>query len=217
MKVDYTDPVVRLLIPRYNELAPFLMSISFILALFTYDGLQTTLYKFFFDHFDPRKFLVLLFFFWGILFSLYHVFTKRQKTDLEKRIMLFFAVIVSAYSGIAAGIYIIKDIFDILTQDISVIQLAANSILMLFPVWNIFNGFWLLLLLRVHIIDENNITDENATLFQVLLGLMILLLVFLVCRAFIELHWTLTLSICVGCATSVSGIVQESLSESQSN
>ena len=215
MKVDYRDPVVRQLIPRYNELAPFLMSISFILALFTYDGLQTTLYKFFFDHFDPRKFLVLLLFFWGILFSLYHVFTKRRKTVLEKGIMLLFAVFVSAFSGIAAGIHIIKDIFDILTQDTSVIQVATAIILLLFPVWNILNGIWLILMFDS--MDENNITDENATRLQVLLGLLILLLVFLCCHTVFKLHWTLTFSICVGCSTSVGGIVQESLSGSQNN
>lgn len=214
MKVDYGDPVVRLLFPRYNELALFLMSISFILVFFAYDKLQITLEKFFVDHFDLRWCLLLVILALGILFSLYHVFTERRKEDFEKYIMLVFAVFVNAFSGIAAGIHILTRAFDALQEDASVIQLAPAIILMLFPLWNITNGVWLLIMLRLHIIDEQNITDENATLFQVLFGSMILLLVFFFCHTIFELHWTLTFSICVGCAASVSGIVQDSFSGS---
>ena len=197
MKVDYHNPVVRLFVPRYNELALFLMSITFILVFFSYDELQTILGKFFFEHFDPRLFLLLVIFVLGIVFSLYHVFTERRKTSFEKIVMLIFAVFVNAFSGIAAGMHILTD---------------AHGILMLFPMWNIVNGVWLLIMLRADIMDENNITDENATPLQVLLGSLILLLVFLVCHTVFELHWTITFSICVASATSVSGIVQGSLS-----
>lgn len=110
------------------------------------------------------------------------------------------------------------DIFDtLLTADASVSHVAAASILMLFPLWNITNGVLLIFMLRFKIIGERNITDENATRLHVLFGSMILLLVFFFCYTIFEMHWTLTLSICVATATNVSGIVQDSFSESQSN
>jgi len=217
MKVDYRNPNDRLLFPRYNELALFLMSISFILVFFAYDELQTILDKFFVDRFDLRLFLLLVIFVLGMLLSLYHVFTERRKNDFEKRVMLVFAVFVNAFSGIAAGIHILTDAFDILSADASYIKLVVDSILMLFPIWNMANGVLLLILLRLDIIGEQNITDENATRFQVLLGSLILLLVFLFCYTILKLHWTITFSICVASAADVSGIVQGPFSGSQSD
>jgi hypothetical protein len=212
------DPIIRRLVPRYNELALFLMSISFILVFFTYEELRAIIVKILFYHFFELELsLPPIIFVLGIVYCLYHVFTKRRKTDFEKFMMLLFAISVNAVSGIAAGMHILSHAFDALPGDASVIQLTPAIILILFPFWNIFNGVWLLFILRFQIIDESVITDENATPLQVLLGSMILLLVFLLCYTVFKLHWIITLSICVGCATSVSGIVQESLSGSQSN
>ena len=60
MTVDYRSPIDRIFDPRYNELALFLMSISFILVFFTYDESQATIGKILFDRFDPRVYLFLM-------------------------------------------------------------------------------------------------------------------------------------------------------------
>ena len=72
-------------------------------------------------------------------------------------------------------------------------------------------------MLRARIIDANNITDENATSPQVILGAIAVITIFSLCYAVFELHWTITFSICVASATSVSGILKGPFSGSQSD
>jgi hypothetical protein len=201
MKSEKRNPIARLFIPRYNELALFLMSIAFVLLFFTHADLRAGLHGFLFDDFYLRHYIALVLFVLGILFSLYHVFTTKQKTDGEKAVMLFFAVIVNGFSGIAAGMHMLKE---------------SHGILMVFPIWNIVNGALLLLMYRFDIIDESSIVDDNATPFQVILGSMVVVAIFIVCRFVFEMYWAITFSICVTYASNVNGTVQSLFSRSRS-
>jgi len=184
----------RLLIPRYDEITLFLMSLSFILIFCTdaemKSGSRALLSG---GKYDPRAYIAFGLFISGILFSLYHVFTQRQKTNWEKNAMLFFAVFVNGISGIAAGIHVFNN---------------TKDILMLFPIWNIMNGGLLLLMYRVHIINESSIVDNNATTGQVILGSIVVVATLLISRFLLELYWATTFSICVSYATNINGTVQ---------
>jgi uncharacterized membrane protein (DUF106 family) len=199
MKPDRRNPIVRLLIPQYNELALFLMSIAFVLLFFTHSDLRAGSHEILFKSFDPRTYVALVLFVLGILFSLYHVFTTRLKTDWEKIAMLFFAVMANGFSGVAAGMHMLED---------------SHGLLMVFPIWNIVNGVLLLFMYRFNIIDESSILDDNATLFQVILGMIVVVTTFAVCRFVFEMYWAITFSICVAYASNVNGTVQDVFSGS---
>lgn len=194
MKLDPRNPISRLFIPRYNEIALFLMSLAFVLIFCTDAELRAGSHDLFFEEkFDPRIYIAFGLFVAGIVFSLYHVFTTRQKSDWEKMAMLFFAVIVNVVSGIAAGMHMLKD---------------SHGFLMLFPVWNIINGVLLLLMYKFHIVDESSIVDDNAAPFQVVLGSIVIVTALVVCRFFFEMYWATTFSICVSYATNINGTVR---------
>ncbi len=193
-----TDPrnaVTRLFIPRYDEMALFLMSLAFVLVFFTNGDLRSKAHQLIVeDKFDPRIYIALGLFVAGILFSLYHAFTMRQKSDGEKVAMLFFAVFVNGFSGIEAGTHMLED---------------SHGILLVFPLWNIINGGLLLLLYRFHVIDESSIVDDNVTLLQIVLGSVVVVAALVVCRFYFEMYWAITFSICVSYATNINGIVLE--------
>ena len=190
-----------LFIPRYNELALFLMSISFVLLFITHSDLRAASFKPLFKDFNLRAYIALVLFVLGIIFSLYHVFTTREKTDGEKAVMLFFAIFINGLSGIAAGMHMLKD---------------YHGILIVFPIWNIVNGALLLAMYRFEFIDESSIVDDNATAFQVIFGSMVVVAVLIVCRFVFDMYWAITFSICVTYATNINGTVQSLFSRPRS-
>jgi len=180
-------------IPTYNELSLFMMSMAFLLVFFFNEQLRTGLIKLLGGPGDRGGIIVcLIFFIAGIVLSLYHVFTDRKKTYIEKNAMLFFAVITNAISGIFASAHILSKSTD------------AHSIFLLLPIWNIINCVILLISLRLRIINERSITDESARGFEILVGFIIIMGIFLACQFVFKLYWALTFSICVVYATSFS-------------
>ena len=193
METEKRNLIAWLFIPRYNELALFLMSSAFVLLLITHSDLRTATFKGLSDQFDLRIIIGFVLFFMGIIFSLNHVFTTREKTEGEKAVMLFFAIFVNGLSGIAAGLHILKE---------------SQGVLIIFPIWNIINGALLLLLYRFEYIDENSIIDDKATTFQVISGSLVAVAILLICRFVFKMYWAITFSICVTYASNVSGILQ---------
>lgn len=197
MKLDPRNPISNLFIPRYNAITLFLMSLAFVLIFCTNAELRTGFHDLFFENkLDPRIYIAFCLFVAGILFSLYHVFTARKRTDWEKIAMLFFAVFVNVLSGIAAGMHVLKDTY---------------GVLVIFPVWNIINGVLLLIMYRLHIIDESSIVDDYATSFQVLLGSIVVVTALVACRFIFAIHWSITFSICVSYATNINRTFQDFL------
>ncbi len=132
-------------------------------------------------------------FFAGLVLSIYHAFTARRKTAIEKFFMLFFAVVLNASIGIIAGSRELAD---------------TRGWLVIFPILNIVNGALLLILLRVQVINSDNISDENTSPGQVALSGAVIIILFAVCHYLFNLLWTQTLSICVVYATNLNRGVQ---------
>jgi len=193
---EESNPIANWLIPRYDESSLFLMSLAFLLLFFTDAGLRTGSSKFLFSESDLRSYLFALCFVLGMLFSLYHVFATTRKTGLEKVVMLFFAVMVNGFSGIAAGVHMLRN---------------CPGVLMVFPVWNIVSGGLLLVMYRFNIIDESRIADEDAPPREVALGGLVVVAAFVLCRFVFRLYWAVTFSICVAYATHLNQAVQRLL------
>jgi hypothetical protein len=182
-------------IPTYDELSLFLMAATFILLGATNDTMRKQIYKGITAVDDLRVYFLFAIFLGGIVLSLYHVFTTREKTNYEKMVMLFFAVAANAVTGIISGWYVIKN------NDVHNWQL-------IFPIWNIINGVLLFLMLRLKIIDEKCISDRDATAVQIILGLTAVLVIFILCNYIFKLYWAITFSICIIYTTSFDKALQ---------
>ena len=182
-------------IPTYDELSLFLMAVTLILLYAGNSGMRD-LFRYATSHIREFGVFIFLFaFLAGLGLSLYHVFTSREKKSYEKIIMMFFAVVTNAGAGIIAGWYVIK-------------HSSAHSWLLIFPIWNLVNGILMLLMLRYMIIEEDRISDRNATIGQVIIGLAIVLVIFIFCNFVFRLYWAITFSICIIYATSFDRALQ---------
>jgi len=182
-------------IPVYDELSLFLMAITLILLCVTNASLQEQIHKWNERFHDGRVFIAGVIILAGMGLSIYHVFTTREKTDIEKWIMLLFAVLANAGTGIISGQYV-------LNSD------RIQNWQIIFPMWNIINGALLLLMLRGGIINEECISDRDATASEVILGLFAVIVIFIFCNYVFKLHWAITFSICIIYTTSFDKALQ---------
>jgi hypothetical protein len=198
----YTDDLAELckekagwFIPTYDELSLFLMAITLILLFVANTSFQEQIHKWNGRFSDGRVFIAAVILLSGMGLSIYHVFTTREKTDIEKWIMLLFAVLTNAGTGIISGWYVLN-------------SSRIQNWQIIFPLWNFINGVLLLLMLRFRIIDEECISDRDATAREVFLGLFAVIVIFIFCNYVFKLHWAITFSICIIYATSFDKALQ---------
>lgn len=188
----------RFLIPTYDELSLFLMAVTLIVLYLANGQLRNQI-----NMLVTRTAEVD----WVLLTSLglvvicvfglciYHVFTPREKTTFEKKTMLGFAIGTNVVTGAIAATYTITNA---LTTDW----------LLVFPLWNIINGILLLCLAGLKAVDEECISDRDATASEVIIGLIAVIVVFIFCNYVFKLHWAITFSICIIYATSFDKALQ---------
>ncbi|MGD0596887.1 MAG: hypothetical protein ABSA64_05115 [Sedimentisphaerales bacterium] len=186
------------LIPTYDMLSLLLMALTFILLFITNSQMRV---------FEPDANKVIsqtdsliysakLFLLIAIVptFFMFRICSQTD-ADLKKQIMLFFAVMINAYSGIIAGIYVISNI-------------TASHWLLVFPIWNITNSLLMLSMFYMKVIDEDCISDREATATQIILGLISVLTIFAICNYVFKLYWAITFSICIIYTTSFDRALQ---------
>jgi membrane protein insertase Oxa1/YidC/SpoIIIJ len=96
-----------------------------------------------------------------------------------------FAIGATAIAGIEAGI-----------EELN----SGGSILVFFPIWNILMGIIMLFQIRL---EKFEITDENASFWEVSVGSMILVIVFAITNFAFHLSWAMAFSICMFYSTSL--------------
>lgn len=181
-------------VPQYDELSLFSMGYMFVLFVvinnppthWDMSNIKINL--------ESLKFILFMFpFSVGMLLCIYHAFTDRKKTSIEKKLMIFFAAIINGFSGIWGGTYI----------------LVHNSGwgFSLFPVWNIISGFILLTLLRSTDFEEKTISNDNVSLSQLFSSTVILSGIFYLCYFAFQLTWAATFSICIAWTTNLYSTV----------
>ncbi len=92
MKNKASSSFLKYIIPQYDEIALFAMSLTFALLLLAGVLLGNKDLQFEYispRDFDPRIILAILVFFAGFVLSIYHAFVNRPKTSFEKSCMLF--------------------------------------------------------------------------------------------------------------------------------
>jgi hypothetical protein len=182
-------------IPVYDELSLFLTAATLILLYAVNTTMRVQIHNWIYKYSNAWFYIIGAIFLCGLYLSVYHVFTAREKTEVEKWGMLIFAVLTNAVSGIVAGLYVLK------TDNV-------RNWLIIFPIWNIINGVLLILMLRFKIIDESCISDRDATSVQIILGLIVILVIFILCNYVFKLYWAITFSICIVYTTSFDRALQ---------
>jgi hypothetical protein len=184
------------LVPKYDELTLFLISVSFLMPLGFDTRLRHTMYHFMSTQYEwlciPADAIVGLFVA-GFAYSIFHVFSSRKITGGEKRAMLYFVVLVSGLSGIVGG-YVLMD--------------SSAGFLKIFPLWNVINAVLLLVLYCGGAIDEGCIIDDHPKHIQAVIGAGVVVITSAVCHWMFGMHWAITFSICIAYATNVDHLLQ---------
>lgn len=190
----YKRGCVGSLLPCYDELSLFVMSVSFLFIYFTNPDIQIQLYERVLSAPVVLAAMLLIFFASGMTLSLYHAFSKRPKTEPEGLLMLYFGIIANYAAGIAAAIHIFRE--------------AGNWLLFILPALNIIYAVVPVVLGGATLIDDSYVSDNDATAAELVTGLAFLAVVIAVCQYYHGLYWAITFSVCVAYATGLSSLVQ---------
>ena len=107
--------------------------------------------------------------------------------------MLFFAVLITAGTGIYAAIKMISE----------------SGWLLIFAIWNLITGLILLFFLLSGTVDTEHITDETADNRQIFISVIAILILLALCNYAFRLHWVYTYSIAICYVTSFHNVVQD--------
>jgi hypothetical protein len=198
MRVELYKESFRPFIPTYDELSLFLMAVTLIVLYLANSHMRNQIENFFVKAAEADAwplFIPLVLFLATLGLCIYHVFTTREKTVFEKRVMVGFAVLTNLATGTIAAVYTLTNA-------------VASDWLLVFPIWNIINGVLILLMVSLGIIDEECISDRDATLVQIILGMAAVLVIFVFCNYVFKLHWAITFSICIIYTTSFDRALQ---------
>jgi len=180
-----------LLLPQFDEGSLFTMSYLCIL-LFAVNSSPTewNLNDLRFNEDSLKGILILIPFLSGMFLCIYHAFSDRRKTNLEKKLMMIFAAFINGFAGIWAGTYLLVH--------------EIYSWYGIFPIWNIITGYILLASIRTTDIEEDIISDENIGLGQLLITTLFTTVLFVMCFHVWNINWAATFSICIAAVGSLN-------------
>jgi hypothetical protein len=189
---DYDKRWYRFLIPTYDELTVFLISVSFILLVISNSAMRAFLWRYISD--DWRNVFFILIAIIALCVCLYHPFTTKEKSIMDKWLMLGVAVFANGGTGILAGNYMFEH---------------TVGWLAIFPFWNIISGITLLAMFRFKAIDYRSISDRDTNTAEIILGLLVIISIYVACNFIYKQYWAVTLSVSVVYATSFSGALRK--------
>lgn len=199
LQEDTDPPALGLTDLRFTEATLFAMSLAFIVLYAVARDMRSDLHTFVSrlcagNPWATSLGVIFLFlpFFAGLVLSVFHAFSTRQKAFPEKATMLFFAVAISAATGLYAGWLILK---------------AATHVLWsIVALWNlIYAGLLILKFQHVIVEDEldgDYVSDTDATLGEIILSSISVIIILLACHRWFDLPWAITYSVCIAYITS---------------
>jgi hypothetical protein len=177
------------LVPTYDRLSIFLMAVTWILLYIVNNQLNETIQTFLVAQHWLFRIYVLIVPAAFLIIGIYQVFIKREKSEYERDIMLWFAIVTNVFTGIVASVYIIKNT-------------EVHDWQLIFPIWNIVNAVILYLMVVIDFIDENCIVDRQVASARITLGMAAIVVIVLICNYVFKLHWAIIFSICIIYTTS---------------
>lgn len=170
------------LTPQYDEASAFYISLAvWIMAIYNFDEM-------FIPPLTALSWIILAIIIIGSLLSIYHAFSNTNKPFLIKIVFMYYLAFITGIISIGATIYQITLLFD---QN-------GNPYLLLIPMLGI---YYTLAISTVMTHDwnkaSNKFSDRNASIIEIIIGSTVIVATSLICRYYFNLHWTITLSICV--------------------
>jgi hypothetical protein len=202
-----------LIYPKYNESALFCIAYSFLLLLIFHEGVFSFFPRTLFDiskEYQGFKGIVvtlaaILFyigFFYGLLLSIYHIFTKKVKKEFEKFAMFTFVILACLVGGFFSATYNF---------------LTSEGFFKFVAFWNLLNVIVLFVLLKFKLIDENIIEDKDSNIIEALIGFVLISVIFYYAHFIKGIYWAVTFSICVLYSTNVNKFVAALINEPRYN
>jgi len=130
----------------------------------------------------------------GLTLSVFHVFTSRPKSALEKTWMAAFAMATNGIAGVLCGIEMLD----------GPVHWQA-----IFPIWNIVSG--VALLYQMGLAPEDVVTDDPPSFVEIIVGLILVSCVLFYCHFLANLKWPMAFSVCVAYATSCDYLFRKML------
>jgi hypothetical protein len=180
-------------LPRYDDLTLFTFALALVILLVTDSDLRRSLMRMVADQRVSLATAWLVIVAIGALLSLVNVFFRRDKSEFERTMMLFFAVVVTTGTGFSAGRPMLS---------------GGYGLLGIFPLWNTVNGLLLLVLAGLGILDDDCLTGERAGCRRVLLATVAITLVVAVCHYLFKLDSLTTFSIAVAYTMSLHNAIR---------
>jgi hypothetical protein len=180
---DYFTKAFNWLTPTYNELTTYLTALTCFILFFTHPEFRQLYFEIITGAKADRASIAFiglgLIATFGFFYSIIHVFQERGKTPFEKLCIGAFAMSANGIAGMVAGIEMLP---------------SRLSILIVFPFWNFLMGALLLYQLGL---NKFNISDDNASLSEVIWATGPLLMIFAISNIIFHLSWAMTFSICM--------------------
>jgi hypothetical protein len=173
--------------PKLHEISLYLIALAFCWLLLFHPEFRQGFFMFFtgFYSFSPIFLGLGVLVTAGLLLSLEHVFLKRKKLALEKAIMGWSILGISGVASFMLG---------------SEMLASQSATMMVLVVWNILMS---LLMLAQGATQKFYISDENASLVEIVFATGILLGILLISDLYLRLSWAMVLSICIFYATCI--------------
>ncbi len=174
----------------YDDLTLFSLSAALILLLVLNAQARRDIFT---ACFLPRAGLYVVMALMGMALSFLNTFVGRPKGEPAKRLMLLFAVLVIAGTGVCSTYMTWK---------------TNPGWLMVFPAWNVLGGVVLLLEYFAGLITTDSIIDDRPSLRRIVLAATSVAVLLLICQYVLRLHWATTYSIVVCYTMSLLDAVQ---------
>ncbi|GAB5409724.1 MAG: hypothetical protein BalsKO_20890 [Balneolaceae bacterium] len=178
----------------YDELSLFVISLSFILILIL--NKNSILDLLFLADKDFRIYIVVLGFIYGIFYSIYHVFTDKEKSENSKTWMLFFALTLQLLVAIIALSYTLID----------------DSASIIYPLLNFIYVFVMYKLQEYDSLKLFKVSDRDTSIIEVILATILVLVVVLISEFLLENIWIETLSIAILLGNQISSFAHKATS-----
>lgn len=187
-------------LPRYDDLSLFAFSLAAVMLLAVDADLRQSLVHLMSREWTNPLAAWLLLVACGGLLSLVNVLLGRERSEFERTMMLFFAVLVTVVTGFSAGRPMLS---------------GGWTLLAIFPLWNIANGLLLLILVPLGVVDHDCLTGEKAGFRQVLLATVSITLLILACHYLFKRAPLTTFSIAVVYTMSLHNVIRRLLARKQ--
>lgn len=194
--MSFTDTKIfrRYLAPSYDELTLFALSFTTLLFLASQFSTVFGSGKFVLSSNGVTPVLVCLILAGGIILSLFHSFSRREKLRWEKQVMFLFAAFVNGFSGIWGSTYLFS-------------RSQGFSWLLVFPAVNLVSSYIIFSDAKYRVLEEDCIDDRDVTPQEVALSAVIITAAFLITRYIREIHWSAAFSACVAYGTNLNRII----------